>query len=153
MCRSPVTAPPCSTAAAARDTTPVSYTHLDVYKRQLEHSAILEPCKWLAQQGYEITYLKPDRTGHVTAQQVADALREDTVLVSMTVSYTHLADKMPEGKRADLSLREKERKVQSLQMQGITGSNITVLELVERYLSLKTGVKHNTCLLYTSRCV
>ena len=49
----------------------------------LEHSAILEPCKWLAQQGYEITYLKPDRTGHVTAQQVADALREDTVLVSM----------------------------------------------------------------------
>lgn len=49
----------------------------------LEHSAILEPCKWLAQQGYEITYLKPDRNGHVTAQQVADALREDTVLVSM----------------------------------------------------------------------
>ena len=58
------------------------------------------------------------------------------------------ADKMPEGKRADLSLREKERKVQSLQMQGITGSNITVLELVERYLSLKTGVKHNTLANY-----
>ena len=58
------------------------------------------------------------------------------------------ADKMPEGKRANLSLRKKKEKVQSLQMQGITGSNITVLELVERYLSLKTGVKHNTLANY-----
>ena len=33
-------------------------------------------------------------------------------------------------------------------MQGITGSNIIVLELVERYLSLKTGVKHNTLANY-----
>ena len=55
---------------------------------------------------------------------------------------------MPEGKRTDSSLREKERKVQSLQMQGITGSKLTVLELVERYLSLKTGVKHNTLANY-----
>ena len=58
------------------------------------------------------------------------------------------SDKMPEGKRTDSSLREKERKVQSLQMQGITGSKLTVLELVERYLSLKTGVKHNTLANY-----
>ena len=59
------------------------HTGRHIITTALEHSAILEPCKWLAQQGYEITYLKPDRTGHVTAQQVADALREDTVLVSM----------------------------------------------------------------------
>ena len=44
---------------------------------------MLEPCKWLQQQGYEVTYLAPDKTGQVTVQQVADALREDTVLVSM----------------------------------------------------------------------
>ena len=70
-----------------------------------------------------------------------DSLGKRKILYSWRLTE---ADKMPEGKRADLSLREKERKVQSLQMQGITGSNITVLELVERYLSLKTGVKHNT---------
>ena len=46
------------------------------------------------------------------------------------------------------SFSQGKRKVQSLQMQGITGSNITVLELVERYLSLKTGVKHNTLANY-----
>ena len=49
----------------------------------VEHSAVLEPCKLLQQQGYEVTYLAPDKTGHVTAEQVAQALREDTVLVSM----------------------------------------------------------------------
>ena len=52
------------------------------------------------------------------------------------------SDKMPEGKRADPSLREKERKVQSLQMQGITGSKLTVLELVERYLSVKADIRN-----------
>mgnify|MGYP005889414485 CR=1 FL=1 len=74
-----------------------------------------------------------------------DSLGKRKILYSWRLTE---ADKMPEGKRADLSLREKERKVQSLQMQGITGSNITVLELVERYLSLKTGVKHNTLANY-----
>ena len=55
------------------------------------------------------------------------------------------SDKMPEGKRTDSSLREKERKVQSLQMQGITGSKLTVLELVERYLAIKDlSVKKTT---------
>ena len=49
----------------------------------VEHSAVLETCKWLEAEGCQVTYLKPDRTGMVSAQQVADALREDTVLVSM----------------------------------------------------------------------
>lgn len=58
------------------------HTGKHIITTAVEHSAVLEPCRWLAQQGYEVTYLKPDRTGHVTAEQVASALREDTVLVS-----------------------------------------------------------------------
>ena len=49
----------------------------------VEHSAVLETCKWLEAEGYQVTYLKPDRTGMVSAQQVLDAVREDTVLASM----------------------------------------------------------------------
>lgn len=49
----------------------------------VEHSAVLELCKVLQTQGYEVTYLKPNRAGQITAEQVAHALREDTVLVSM----------------------------------------------------------------------
>lgn len=53
----------------------------------VEHSAVLEPCRWYAQQGWDVTYLRPDRAGRITAAQVEDALREDTVLVSvMTVN-------------------------------------------------------------------
>ena len=63
------------------------------------------------------------------------------------VGYLQKQSKMPEGNGRIFLSGEKE-KVRSLQMQGITGSNITVLELVERYLSLKTGVKHNTLANY-----
>ena len=49
----------------------------------VEHSAILEPCRLLQQDGYEVTYLKPDANGNVSVSQVADALRSDTALVSM----------------------------------------------------------------------
>ena len=47
------------------------------------HSAVLESCRQLEQEGYAVTRLAPDKNGNVTAQQVADALREDTALVSM----------------------------------------------------------------------
>ena len=72
----------------------------------VEHSAILQPCKWLEQQGYEVTYLKPDHTGHVTAEQVANALREDTVLVSMMLVNNETGCIFPVKETAAL-LREK----------------------------------------------
>ena len=49
----------------------------------VEHSAVLEPCRQLEQEGCEVTYLKPDVDGGVSAAQVADALRDDTALVSV----------------------------------------------------------------------
>ena len=49
----------------------------------VEHSAVLETCRALEQQGYEVTYLKPDKTGHITVQQVGEALRDDTAVVSV----------------------------------------------------------------------
>ena len=49
----------------------------------VEHAAVLETCKDLERRGYEVTCLRPDRAGRVTADQLRDALRPDTVLVSM----------------------------------------------------------------------
>ena len=49
----------------------------------IEHSAVLEPCKALEQQGYLVTYLHPDHTGHISLEELEAALRPDTVLVSM----------------------------------------------------------------------
>ena len=49
----------------------------------VEHAAVLETCRDLERQGYEVTYLKPDRAGRITVEQLAAALRPDTALVSM----------------------------------------------------------------------
>ncbi len=48
-----------------------------------EHDAVRRPLERLEQQGFEITRLRPDSTGRIDPGQVLDALREDTVLVSL----------------------------------------------------------------------
>jgi len=48
-----------------------------------EHKAVLDVLKQLEREGFQVTYLKPDSSGIVQAEQVKDALRADTVLVSL----------------------------------------------------------------------
>ncbi len=48
-----------------------------------EHPAIKQSLERLKQEGYEITELIPDTTGHITPENVKSALRDDTILVSI----------------------------------------------------------------------
>jgi len=48
-----------------------------------EHKAVLDTCRQLEREGYEVTYLEPGTDGIVTPQQLKEALREDTILVSL----------------------------------------------------------------------
>ncbi|MBD9207317.1 MAG: cysteine desulfurase [Clostridiales bacterium] len=82
------------------------HTGRHIITTAVEHSAILEPCKLLAQQGYDVTYLKPGRDGNITVEQVANALREDTVLVSMMLVNNETGCVFPVAETARL-LREK----------------------------------------------
>jgi cysteine desulfurase len=50
---------------------------------QAEHKAVLDTCKHLEKQGCEVTYLAPDANGRHSAEQVAAALRDDTILVAI----------------------------------------------------------------------
>ena len=61
----------------------------------VEHSAVRETCKWLEQQGYETTYVAPDSRGNITAQQVLDAVRPDTALVSVMLVNNELGTVYP----------------------------------------------------------
>lgn len=56
------------------------------------------------------------------------------------------ADAIPRGKRKDCSLREKERKIQKDLYEEIipNGGNLSVLDLVKKYVAQKRGVRHNT---------
>lgn len=47
----------------------------------VEHKAVLESCRRLEQEGFALTVLRPDAFGCVSAQQVADAITEQTILV------------------------------------------------------------------------
>ena len=71
----------------------------------LEHSAVLEPCKALERQGYEVTYLKPDKTGVISMEDLAAALRPDTVLVSLMLVNNELGTVNPIREAAELIKR------------------------------------------------
>ena len=56
---------------------------------------MLETCRDLERRGYEVTYLQPDRTGHISADDLAAALRPDTALVSMMLVNNELGTLLP----------------------------------------------------------
>ena len=62
---------------------------------QIEHHAILHTCQWLEAQGWQVTYLPVDADGFVTAQQVENALRTDTVLVSVMAANNEIGTLEP----------------------------------------------------------
>ncbi len=49
----------------------------------IEHPAVLATCEWLADEGWDVTFLPPDDEGVVHADALAAAIRADTVLVSI----------------------------------------------------------------------
>lgn len=68
----------------------------------VEHAAILEPVRDLERQGWEVTYLRPDRTGHIDLADLEAALRPDTVLVSMMLVNNELGTLLPVKGAAEL---------------------------------------------------
>jgi cysteine desulfurase len=49
----------------------------------IEHKAVLDPCKRLAQEGFDVTFLSPPKDGIITAAMIEGAMRPDTILVSI----------------------------------------------------------------------
>lgn len=48
-----------------------------------EHDSVLNPCRALEKQGFEVVYLKPDATGHLPEEALVQAIDEKTILVSV----------------------------------------------------------------------
>ncbi len=53
----------------------------------IEHHAVLETCEYLEKKGFEVTYLSPNREATINPQDVKDAIRDDTFLV--TIMYAN----------------------------------------------------------------
>ena len=50
---------------------------------KIEHKAVLDPCRQLERDGFEVTYLEPNEGGLITAEAISNAIREDTILISI----------------------------------------------------------------------
>ena len=61
----------------------------------VEHHAVLHACAWLEQQGFTVTYLPVDAAGRVTPESVVQALRPDTILVSIMTANNEVGTLEP----------------------------------------------------------
>ena len=71
----------------------------------IEHPAILNCMKELQAQGFEVTYLQPDKGGTVTLAALREALRPDTFLVSIMMVNNEVGSVMPIAQMAKLTKR------------------------------------------------
>lgn len=72
---------------------------------QIEHKATLACCAALERDGFEVTYVPPDRGGRIDADAVAAALRNDTLLVSVMHTNNETGVIQPVGEIADAAAR------------------------------------------------
>jgi cysteine desulfurase len=62
---------------------------------QIEHRAVLDPCRRLERDGFRVTYLPVDGFGQVSPQQVADAITPQTILVSVMLANNEVGTLQP----------------------------------------------------------
>lgn len=67
-----------------------------VITTQTEHKCVLDSCRSLEQEGYDVTYLPVSvATGRIDMQQLQDAIRDDTILVSVMAVNNEIGTRQP----------------------------------------------------------
>ncbi|MEG0780460.1 MAG: cysteine desulfurase family protein [Oscillospiraceae bacterium] len=120
----------------------------------VEHNAVLEPCLLLQQQGYDVTFLQPDGNGNITLQQIEDALRPDTALISLMLVNNETGNVFPVHEVAELLLRSRHRALLHTDgVQGFLKIPLSARELGADFISLsahKIGGPKGVGALYIS---
>lgn len=66
-----------------------------IISTNVEHPAVLNPLSYLESKGFEVTYLPVDEKGRITLEQVKEAIRPDTILVSVMYGNNEVGTIMP----------------------------------------------------------
>ncbi len=86
---------------------------------KIEHHAVLNSCQYLEEDGYEVTYLNVDEKGRIFLSELEEAIRKDTILVSVMAANNEIGTIEPIREAARIA---KERNVlfhtDAVQMYG-----------------------------------
>ena len=77
-------------------------TGMHLITSAIEHEAVLEPMKRLENEGYKVTYLKPQKNGRISLEELREALTPDTALVSIMYVNNELGTLQPIAEAARL---------------------------------------------------
>ena len=69
----------------------------------IEHHAVLHTCEYLEKKGYSVTYLPVDEYGRVNPQDVEDAIRDDTILITIMTANNEIGTIQPIAEIAEIA--------------------------------------------------
>jgi len=95
---------------------------------EIEHKAVLESCKYLEKQGFEVTYLPVDKGGIVSVDDFKKALRDDTILVSIMLVNNEIGSIQPIREIAEIA-RKNHTVVHTDAVQAVGKMKVDVNEL------------------------
>ncbi len=101
----------------------------------IEHHALLHTCQYLESEGFEVTYLPVDENGLVSPKQVADAIRPDTILISIMFANNEIGTIQPIAEIGKIA-REKGVIFHTDAVQAIGNVHINVKDMNIDMLSL-----------------
>jgi len=101
----------------------------------IEHPAIMQTCKYLESDGFEVTYLPVDENGFVTPEQVRDAIKDNTILITIMFANNEIGTIQPIAEIGKVA-REKKVIFHTDAVQAVGNIKINVNDMNIDLLSL-----------------
>ncbi len=70
---------------------------------KIEHPAVLNTCRWLEKNGYEVTYINVDENGKIDMEELKSSIRLDTVLISIMFANNEIGTVQPIEEIAEIA--------------------------------------------------